>query len=160
MKGELVVDIVGVSEKRDIHPMSDDFGLLPKRHGEFESIIDSSGGLASSIRNHSVQFRDHASLLRRVEPYLMPVLVLDRFDTTGNNVNHKFSCVSIGRALGPILAKVLLNAGRIIANVAKVDSLSALCKKKESVELSKELRRRLVNRNLECHLSATWSCSC
>ena len=154
MKGELVVDIVGVAEKRDIHPMSDDFGLLPKRHREFESIINSSGWFGSSLRNHSVQFRNHASLLRRVEPYLMPVLVLDRFDTTGNNVDHELSCVSIGRALGPILAKVLLNASRIIANVTKVDGFSALCKEKESVELGKELRRRLVNRNLEPYLLA------
>lgn len=140
MKGELVVDVVGVPEKRDIHPLSDDFGLLPKRHREFESIIDCSRGFGSSVRNHSVQFRDHASLLGRVEPDLMPVLILDRLDTTGNNVNHELSCVGLDRALGPVLAKVLLNTGRIITNVSKVDCLSALCKEKESVELSEELR--------------------
>jgi hypothetical protein len=149
VKGELVVDIVGVPEKRDIHPPSDDFGLLPKRHRELESIIDRTGGFGSSVRNHSVQFRDHASLLGGVEPDLMPILVLDSLDTAGNNVNHELSCISLGRALSPVLAKVLFNAGCILANISKVNRLSALCKEKEGVELSEELRRRLVNRNLE-----------
>lgn len=149
MKRELVVDIVSVPEKRDIHPPSDDFGLLPKRHRELESIIDRTGGFGSSVRNHSIQFRNHASLLGGVEPDLMPVLILDSVDTAGNNVNHELSCISLGRTLGTVLTKVLLNAGCILANVSKVNRLSALCKEKEGVELSEELCRRLVNCNLE-----------
>lgn len=149
VKGELVVDVVSIPEKRDIHPPSNNFGLLPKRHREFESIIDRTGGFGSSVRNHSIQIRYHASLLGGVEPDLMPILVLDSLDAAGDNVNHELSRISLGRALGPVFAKVLLNAGCILANVSKVNRLPALCKEKEGIELSEELRRRLVNRNLE-----------
>ena len=154
MKLELVVDVVSVSEKRDIHTVSDDLDLLPKRHREFVSIIDCSGRLGSSVLNHSVEFRDHLALLRGVEPDLMPVLVLDSLDTTGDNVNHELSWVSLGRALGTVLTKVFLNAARVVTDITKVDSLSTSCEEKESIELSEQLGRRLVNCNLESDLLA------
>ena len=154
VKLELVVDVVGVSEKRDIHPLGDDLDLVPKRHREIITIIDCSGGLGSSVLNHSVQFRDHLALLRGVEPDLMPVLVLDSLDTTSNNVNHEFSWVGLGRTDGTVLAKVFLDAARIFTDVSKVDSLSTPCEEKESIELSEKLRGRLVNCYLEHDLLA------
>lgn len=149
MKRELVVDIVGVSEKRNIHAMGDDLGLLPERHGEFESVVDCSRGLRSRIRDHVIQFGDHASLFRRVEPDLVPVLVFDGLNTASNHVNHELSCVGFGGTLSSILAKVMLHGCRIVTDISEVDGLSALGKKKKSVELSKELSRGLMNCNLK-----------
>ena len=70
------------------------------------------------------------------------------------NVNHELSWVSLGRALGTVLTKVFLNAARVVTDITKVDSLSTSCEEKESIELSEQLGRRLVNCNLESDLLA------
>jgi hypothetical protein len=136
VKSKLVVGIIDVAVKSDVHTIGNELRLFPDWHGKFVTVICGARFATCCFLDDLIEIFGQLLRLGTIKPYLIPVLSFAK--TARHNVDHELGRVCSTGALSTVSAEIFFDGVCIVSDVTEVDGLAAFGKKQKGIELSEE----------------------